>query len=54
MKKTQTKQRSTKDNNKVRIGTMSPVYDKKTDPKSTVKSTRDSGRVRIGTMSPTF
>ncbi|MCP4876667.1 MAG: hypothetical protein GY896_14505 [Gammaproteobacteria bacterium] len=54
MKPTQAKKPSTKDNKNVRIGTMSPVFDEKTNPKRKNTSTKDSGRVRIGTMSPLF
>ena len=54
MKHTQTKQSSTKDSKNVRIGTMSPIFEKKSDPKPKNESSKDSGRVRIGTMSPLF
>ncbi len=54
MKNTQTKQASTKDNRNVRIGGMSPVFDKKAARKRKIESTKDSGRVRIGGMSPNF
>jgi hypothetical protein len=54
MKHTQAKQPSTKDNKNVRIGTMSPVFDKKKNSTRKNESTKDSGRVRIGTMSPLF